>query len=1040
MAAVEFRVLGPVGVTVDAEPQRLRPMEATVLAVLLADQNRPITLDALIDRVWRGQPPRTAATAIRVHIDRLRAAMRRQDVSRLVAAAGGYRLVVEPGELDAQRFEDALRRGRDVAVRDPLTAGTLLRGALAEWRGTPFGAIEGIESIAVTRSYLESRRAELLVELAEVELASGRHAAAIADLRRWCAEYPESEALASCLVIALYRSGDQVAALDECRAFTDRFSTDYGLDAGRAFRRLENDLLNQHPRLDPPRPLAVPVPSAPIGRQELVDAITRLLAAARPPALIALGGRPGIGVSTVLNHLGQALPGAVRLPPGAAAVTGLADALGITLTGRSTGDRATALAAELCRPGRVLIVDDVDGLAPDTVDLLLALARFPGVCPFVTGGRSRPLADHRLLSDSWIAATDCVALEVQPLDDGAARALAASLVSGANPGREALVEKVVASAGGDPFLLAALAREAEATGSWVDAPASLDEFVRRSLAGLPDGSVELLALAASDTPADLDLPLLREALGLSAAASGALAEAALAAGLLIESPRGIAFRHAGFRGALARLRTSFLAHQRMIELLTARPDPDVPRIAHHARQLADEPARAADYTAAEAAGLLAAGAPLAAADRYAEAVELAQRARLAPADWLPWALDGTTALTLGGRIERAMVRAGELAAVARRAGEPALFAQAALAAASPWVPLGADARRAQLLIGEALEGLPADETALRVRLVEGYLRAGMAGDATMLAGPGEVEPEMLERASDPDPVIALNALMALHSLTWARHQPPRRRLELAQRMAVAAARAGSAEDELEALRLVVVAHVELADRLGAAAAARDYLMRAETAGSVLHRWSAALQAEMLAELTGRRGVAERHAERARTLQAGVDPETAAVAVHERMLSDAVRDDRIADLAPALDALDDELSGYDPLYQIGGAAIATAVGRPVPPDYLEHLWDGVRGSYRAGAAAGLIVRALGASEPTERLADELITELTAHGGGWLPIGSSAGIGPADAYLARLLWMCGRREESARHARLATSVAHRFAPTWVRFTQKETPPHA
>lgn len=1040
MAAVEFRVLGPVGVTVDAEPQRLRPMEATVLAVLLADQNRPITLDALIDRVWRGQPPRTAATAIRVHIDRLRAAMRRQDVSRLVAAAGGYRLVVEPGELDAQRFEDALRRGRDVAARDPLTAGTLLRGALAEWRGTPFGAIEGIESIAVTRSYLESRRAELLVELAEVELASGRHAAAIADLRRWCAEYPESEALASCLVIALYRSGDQVAALDECRAFTDRFSTDYGLDAGRAFRRLENDLLNQHPRLDPPRPLAVPVPSAPIGRQELVDAITRLLAAARPPALIALGGRPGIGVSTVLNHLGQALPGAVRLPPGAAAVTGLADALGVTLAGRSTGDRATALATELCRPGRVLIVDDVDGLAPDTVDLLLALARFPAVCPFVTGGRSRPLADHRLLSDGWIAATDCVALEVQPLDDGAARALVASLVSGANPARESLVDRVVASAGGDPFLLAALAREAEATGSWVDAPASLEEFVRRSLAGLPDGCAELLALAAADTLADLDLPLLREPLGLSAAASGALAEAALAAGLLVESAHGLTFRHGGFRDVLARRGVPAPVHRRLIERLAARPDPDVPRIAHHVRQLPDAAEEAAGYTAAEAAGLLAAGSPLAAADRYAEAVELAQRARLAPADWLPWALDGTTALTLGGRIEGAMARAGELAAVARRAGEPALFARAALAAASPWVPLGADARRAQLLIGEALDWLPAHETALRVRLVEGYLRAGMAGDATMLAGLGEVEPEMLERASDPDPAVALDALRAVHSLTWTRQQPARRRLELAQRMAVTSARAGSADAELDALRLVVGAHVELADRLGAAAAAQDYVLRADASGSVLHRWLSVTLAELLASLSGRQRVAERHAERARALRAGVDPETVEVAGHERMLSDAVRDDRLADLASALDGLDDDMSGFDPLYQVAGATIAAAVGRPVTVDYLEHLWDGVRGTFRAGAAAGLIVRALGASEPTQRLTDELITELAAHSGGWLPIGASAGIGPADAHLARLLRVCGRLDESARHARLAISVAHKFAPSWVRFTQKEAPPYA
>ncbi|MFT3833118.1 MAG: AfsR/SARP family transcriptional regulator [Micropruina sp.] len=1036
MAAVDFRVLGQVGVTVDAEPRRLRPMEATVLAVLLADHNRPISLDALIERVWRGQPPRTAATAIRVHIDRLRAAMRRQEVSRLVAVAGGYRVVVEPDELDAQRFDDALRRGREAAGRDPRSAGVLLRQALAEWQGTPFASIEGIESIDVTRSYLQSRRAELLVELAEVELASGRHAAVIADLRRWCAEFPESEALASSLVLALYRSGDQVAALDECRAFTDRFSADYGLDAGRAFRRLEGDLLNQHPRLDPPVDLTVAAPPAPIGRQHLVDAITRLLAAPRPPALIALGGRPGIGVSTVLAHLARAVPDAVALPAGAGAVSGLADAVGVTLPGRSPGDRAAALAGELCRPGRVLLVDDLDHLAPDTLELLLALLRFPRICPIVTGGRSRPLGEHPLLSDGWVAATDCVALEVQPLDEAAARSLVESLVSGAHPARDALVERVVESAGGDPFLLAALAREAEATGQWADAPASLEEFVRRSVAGLPAGSAGWLSLAATDPPVDLDLPLLREALGLSAAESAALGEAALAAGLLIESPRGLAFRHAGFRDALGKLQLDPVVHRRMIDLLAARPDPDLGRMAHHARRL-PEASEAAGYTAAEAAGLLAAGTPLAAAERYAEAVDLAQRARIAPGDWLRWALDGATALTLGGRIDQAMARAAELAPIARRTGDPALFAQAALASAGPWVPLGAEARRAQLLIGEALDWLPPADSALRVRLVEAYLRAGHAGDATMLAGLAGVEPELRQRASDTDPGVALDALRALRSLTWTLRQPAQRRLELAQRMALVGPRTTGSDAELEALHLIVLAHLELADRIGAGTAAQDYVRRAEASGSVLHRWVAARLAGLLAGLAGRAGAADRHAERARELRAGVDPETVAVAEHEGMLSDAVREDRLADLAPALDALDDDVSGFDPLYQVAGAAIGAAVGRPVAPDYLEQLWEVVRGSFRAGAAAGLIVAALGRTRPPARLADELAAELAAHSGGWLPIGASAGVGPADSHLARLLALCGRPDHSARHAALATSVAHRFAPTWVRFTQKETP---
>lgn len=168
----------------------------------------------------------------------------------------------------------------------------------------------------------------------------------------------------------------------------------------------------------------------------------------------------------------------------------------------------------------------------------------------------------------------------------------------------------------------------------------------------------------------------------------------------------------------------------------------------------------------------------------------------------------------------------------------------------------------------------------------------------------------------------------------------------------------------------------------------------------------------------------------------MDTETVLVVTHERMLSDAVRDGRVADLASALAELDDDLSGFDPLYQIAAAAIAAAVGKPQSLDQLEQLWVGVRGTFRAAAGAGLIVRTLGDLAPPAQLADELTAELAAHGGCWLVTGTSVGIGPADSYLARLLRLRGRPDEAARHARMAAALAHRFAPTWIPFTKKES----
>ena len=99
---VRFRVLGPVDVFVDGAPVRLRPQERRLLALLLCRPNRPVPTEDLVDELWNGSPPATARTAIRVHVERTRAAMRGHGLSRLTSSEGGYRLVVEPGELDVE--------------------------------------------------------------------------------------------------------------------------------------------------------------------------------------------------------------------------------------------------------------------------------------------------------------------------------------------------------------------------------------------------------------------------------------------------------------------------------------------------------------------------------------------------------------------------------------------------------------------------------------------------------------------------------------------------------------------------------------------------------------------------------------------------------------------------------------------------------------------------------------------------------------------------------------------------------------------------
>src|ERR1700694_5263050 len=123
---LELRVLGPIEVRHDGSPVMVRGTKPRELLALLAIRpNRPVTADQLVDELWRGSPPPSAATALRVHIGRLRQALgpgRRPHSARagLPAVPHGYVLRIEPDELDTQHFERLVLLAREaIAAGDP---------------------------------------------------------------------------------------------------------------------------------------------------------------------------------------------------------------------------------------------------------------------------------------------------------------------------------------------------------------------------------------------------------------------------------------------------------------------------------------------------------------------------------------------------------------------------------------------------------------------------------------------------------------------------------------------------------------------------------------------------------------------------------------------------------------------------------------------------------------------------------------------------------------------------------------------------------
>ena len=296
-----FRLLGPLEVAVEGRPVPFPAAKPrALLALLLLDRNRVVSVDRLIDELWGEEPPETAGKALQGYISQLRKAL---GADRVATTSPGYSLRVEPGELDVDRFETLADDGRErLAAGDARAAAELLAEALALWRGPPLA--EFTEPFAAAaRGRLEDARTAAVESRVDADLALGRHTELITELEQLVAAEPYRERLRGELMLALYRAGRQADALEVYRQTRDTLVGELGIEPSRELQELEQAILRHDESLEPGRrpPLpagaAPPEPSAaPSRRLPLLVGVALVVAAAAAiAAVLALtsGGSSG---------------------------------------------------------------------------------------------------------------------------------------------------------------------------------------------------------------------------------------------------------------------------------------------------------------------------------------------------------------------------------------------------------------------------------------------------------------------------------------------------------------------------------------------------------------------------------------------------------------------------------------------------------------------------------------------------------------------------------------------------------------------------
>jgi len=254
-------ILGPIQVTdrsreITPNAAKLRQM----LALLALNAGRTVTVNDVLEELWDDAAPRSARTTVHTYVLQLRRKLRAAAVHHgnvtdvkdvLQTCHGGYRLQLEPGQLDTLEFDHQARIGtRSFEAGDYQRAARELQQALQVWRGP---ALSGMDCGPLLRAEivkLEAQRFVVLENRLHADLHCGRHQQILAELTGLVERYPMQENFYEMLMLAMYRSGQRLHALQLFRSLRQRLSDEVGLEPNVPTQRLHQAILIDAPELE----------------------------------------------------------------------------------------------------------------------------------------------------------------------------------------------------------------------------------------------------------------------------------------------------------------------------------------------------------------------------------------------------------------------------------------------------------------------------------------------------------------------------------------------------------------------------------------------------------------------------------------------------------------------------------------------------------------------------------------------------------------------------------------------------------------------
>lgn len=238
-------VLGPLVVRGGDRIVAIRsPQQRGLIGLLALHANQVVSQQEVVEVLWGHRPPATHRDLLYAIVSRLRRSL---DDRVVETVSSGYRLTVDPGQVDLCRFAEQSAQAR---ASGDLQA---FAEALGLWRGPVLADLPEPLRQHPRAISVQQRRIETAVAFADRAFAE--HATGVLP---WLAELADSEPwheeLHARLILALAASGRQADAVLAYQRIRDRLDHDLGLRPGPSLKQAHESVLRQE----------VPTPRAPI--------------------------------------------------------------------------------------------------------------------------------------------------------------------------------------------------------------------------------------------------------------------------------------------------------------------------------------------------------------------------------------------------------------------------------------------------------------------------------------------------------------------------------------------------------------------------------------------------------------------------------------------------------------------------------------------------------------------------------------------------------------------------------------------------------